>query len=343
MNYSAFTLEGFSVMCNRKHLFLFILLIASAVGCGSKTPESMLPKDFSNGSNDEKETNLLNRKITTQAFNKSVADDYRIGPGDLLDVKVYEAADLSGEVRLSSRGVVTYPLLGEVELGSLTTREAEKKLQELIGAKYVKDPHVTVFVKEYRSKKVAVVGAVNKPGSYDLLGNGRILDALAIAGGLQEKAGKLVYITRQGEDGQTEIDLDRLLVKGDTQLNLPVSMGDTLFVPEAGIYYVNGAVRRPGSFSLKESVTVSQGLEIAGGLATGAKASDIKLLRFKDGQRQIVPIDYKAIERGEQKDIALQDQDVLFVGKNPIVAFFQTIRLGLNVFPFSVSGTAPRE
>jgi polysaccharide export outer membrane protein len=106
---------------------------------------------------------------------------------------------------------------------------------------------------------------------------------------------------------------------------------------------VNGAVRRSGTFTLKEDVTVSQALEIAGGLATGAKASDIKLLRFKDGQRQIVPIDYKAIEKGEQKDIALQDQDVLFVDKNALVAFFQTIRLGLNVFPFSVSGTAPTQ
>ncbi len=330
-------------MCIRKHLFLFILLVASAAGCGSKTPESMLPKDFPSSSEDVKETSLLNRKITTEAFNKSVTNDYMIGPGDLLDIKVYEAADLSGEVRVSSSGIVTYPLLGEVELGSLTVREAEKKLQELVGAKYVKDPHITVFVKEYRSKKVAVVGAVRNPGSFDLLGNGRILDALAVAGGLNENAGQLVYITHQGEDGQTEIDLNQLLIKGDAQLNLPVSMGDTLFVPEAGVYYVNGAVRRPGTFTLKENVTVSQALEIAGGLATGAKASDIKLLRFKDGQRQIVPIDYKAIESGGQKDIALQDQDVLFIDKNAIVAFFQTIRLGLNVFPFSISGTAPRE
>lgn len=330
-------------MSSKKHLFLFILLIAAALGCGGKTPESMLPEDFSDASNNEKETNLLNRKITTQAFNKSVTDDYSIGPGDLLDVKVYEAADLSGQVRVSSSGVVTYPLLGEVELGSLTVREAETKLQELIGAKYVKDPHITVFVQEYRSKKVAVVGEVKNPGTLELLGNGRILDALAEAGGLSHNAGTLVYLTRQGEEGQIEIDLNQLLIKGDAQLNLPVSMGDTLFVPEAGVFYVNGAVRRTGSFSLKKQVTVSQGIQIAGGFETGARASDIKLLRFKDGQRQIVEIDYKAIERGEQKDIALQDQDVLYVSKNPIVGFFQTIRVGLGMFPFNISGTAPKE
>ena len=329
-------------MFEKKHLFLFALLVATSLGCGGKDPESFIPKDLPSTSQHDQERKLLNRRIVTETA-RSVAEDYRIGPGDLLDIKVYEAQDLSAEVRVNSRGTATYPLLGEVELGTLTTRQAEEKLQGLIGAKYVKDPHVSVFIKEYRSKNVAVVGAVSKPGNYELLGRASLLDALAQAGGLSESAGKLVYLTRQGEDNQTEIDLDQLLVKGDMQLNLPVSMGDTIFVPEAGTYYVNGAVRRAGKFTLKEDVTVSQAIQIAGGLETGARASDVKLLRFKDGQRQIVPIDLKSIESGEQKDMALQDQDILFVDKNAIIAFFQTIRLGLNVFPFSISGTAPRE
>lgn len=326
--------------CKRSVLLFFLIAIIS--GCASKTPESMLPKDLSDAANKEdKEMKLLNNRILTESFTSSVNEDYRIGPGDLLDIKVYEAADLSGEVRVSSRGTVTYPLLGEIELGGLTTRESEERLQELIGAKYVKDPHVSVFVKEYRSKQVAVVGAVNKPGNYELLGKGSILDALAMAGGLKEEAGKLLYLTRHGQNGQIEIDLDRLLVKGDTQLNLPVSMGDMIFVPEAGTFYVNGAVKKPGSFRLKDEITVSQAVQMAGGLETGARASDVKLLRFKDGQRQIMDVDLKAIERGEQKDIALQDQDVLYLSKNPIVALFQTLRVGFRFFPFFITGSAP--
>ncbi len=330
------------MLCVRRYVFFLVILAVFINSCGGKTPESYIPKDISNTSKTDQETKLLNRKIVTEAT-KSVVDDYRMGPGDLLSIKVYEADDLSAEVRINTRGTATYPLLGEVEIGALTTREAEEKLQSLIGAKYVKDPHVSVFVKEYRSKNVALVGAVTRPGNYELLGRASLLDALAQAGGLSPNAGKLIYLTRQGEDKQIEVDLDQLLVKGDTKLNLPVSMGDTIFVPEAGIYYVNGAVRRSGQFTLKEDVTVSQAIQIAGGLETGAKASDLKLLRFKDGQRQIVPLDLKSIERGEQKDITLQDQDILFVDKNAIIAFFQTIRLGLNVFPFTISGTAPRE
>ena len=326
---------------SKRNLFLAIFLVAVVIGCGPKSPDSMLPKEYTATSEEEKETNLLNRKIAAEAFTQSVTDDYKIGPGDLLDVSVYEAADLSDTVRVNTNGMVTYPLLGEVELGGLTAREAEQRLEELIEAKYVKDPHITVFVKEYRSKQVAVIGAVNKPGNYELLGKGRLLDALALAGGLKPDAGRLAYVAHQGQDGQVEIDLDQLLVKGDPQLNLPISMGDTIFVPEAGTFYVNGAFKKPGSFRLTDNVTVSQAVQIAGGLSTGAQASDAKLIRYKDGQREVISVDLDAVEEGAQKDIALQDQDVLYVGKNPIIALFQTIRIGMRFFPFYVTGSAP--
>ena len=326
---------------SKRNLYLALFLVVAVLGCGPKSPDSMLPKEYTATSGEEKETNLLNRRIAAEAFTQSVTDDYRIGPGDLLDVSVYEAADLSDTVRVNANGMVTYPLLGEVELGGLTAREAEQRLEELIEAKYVKDPHITVFVKEYRSKQVAVIGAVNKPGNYELLGKGRLLDALALAGGLKTDAGRVAYVAHQGQDGQVEIDLDQLLVKGDSQLNLPISMGDTIFIPEAGTYYVNGAFKKPGSFRLTDNITVSQAVQIAGGLATGAQDSDAKLIRYKDGNREIIPVDLEAIEKGAQKDIALQDQDVLYVGKNPIIALFQTIRVGLNFFPFHISGSAP--
>jgi Periplasmic protein involved in polysaccharide export len=319
-----------------RRLSILVLLVAFIISCGNKSPESMLPEELSDASKNDEKTKLLNKKIAEGAFSQPVSDDYRIGPGDLIEVTVYEAQDLSDTVRVNSRGVVTCPLLGEVELGTLTTQEAEDELERLLGAKYMRDPHVSVFVKEYRSKLVAVIGAVRSPGNYELLGQGSLLDALALAGGLNENAAKTVYLTRQGEGKQFEIDLDQLLVNGDIQLNLPVRMGDTVFVPEAGTYYINGAVASPGTFRLKDDVTVTQAVEIAGGLSTGA--SGVKLLRYQNGEREVIPIDIGAIQEGEQKDIALQDQDVLYVGKNPLISLFQSLRFGLRAFPFIITG-----
>src|SRR5919109_4645571 len=159
-----------------KYLLPFVLFCAIIGACGGKSPESMIPQNISKNQ-ETKKAQELNRKIIEESTKSTASDeDYQIGPGDLLDAKVYEAQDLSGELRVSSRGTVTYPLLGEVEVGGLTVREAEKKLQRLLEAKYVKDPHVSIFIKEYRSKRVAVVGAVKNPGNYELINRGHILE-----------------------------------------------------------------------------------------------------------------------------------------------------------------------
>ncbi len=280
-----------------RRLLLFILFSVILGACEGKSPESMIPPNISKNQ-ESKRAQELNRRIIEESAKTATNDyDYQIGPGDLLDVKVYEAPDLSApESRVSTSGTVTYPLLGEVELGGLTVREAEKKLQKLLQAKYVKNPHVSIFVKEYKSKRVAVVGAVKNPGDYELLNRGHLLEAIALAGGLTDKAGNTVYLTHRSTDKQIKIDLDELLVKGNTSLNLPVQMGDTVFVPEAGVYYVNGAVKKGGEFPLKKPVTVGRAIEIAGGLATGAR-SHATLIRFKeDGERQIIHVNLKAIQ-----------------------------------------------
>ncbi|SRR5579885_737416 len=325
-----------------RHLLLFVLFSVIVGACGGKSPESMVPQNISKNQ-ESKRAEELNRRIIEESTKTATNNyDYQIGPGDLLDVKVYEAQDLSTEARVSTSGTVTYPLLGEVDLGGLTVQEAEKKLRGLLQAKYVKDPHVSIFIKEYRSKKVAVVGAVKNPGDYELLNRGHLLEAIALAGGLTDNAGNTVYLTHRGTDKQITIDLDELLVKGNTQLNLPVQMGDTVFVPEAGVYYVNGAVKKPGEFRIKKPVTVSRAVQIAGGPTMSARTSHVTLIRFKeDGERQIIPVDLKAIEKGEKEDVALQDQDVVFVSKNPVIAFFQSIHPGFWFPPFTVYTSTP--
>jgi polysaccharide export outer membrane protein len=289
-----------------------------------------------------KDIENLNEKIKSKSFkssiapsSKSVTDDYLIGPGDLLEVEVYGSDDLNDQVRVNSFGMVSYPLLGEVEVGELSTSQAEDKFEGLLGEKYIRDPSVNVFIKEYRSKHVAVLGAVRNPGNYELLKKGRLIDALALAGGLSGNASKVIYLARSGDDNMMEIDLDEVN-KGNLELlEIPVQIGDTIYVPEAGVYYVNGAVRRPGQFPIIPGVTFSQAIQIAGGLRSGSQ--NVRLVRYENGQQNVIPVDVKAIESGAEQDIPLQDRDIVIVGQNAIVAFFQQFRMGLNFWPFPVN------
>jgi len=320
-------------------------------GCISAAPGSTIPDPPKNNPSvrtTNKDIENLNEKITSKSFksgtapsSKSVTDDYLIGPGDLLEVAVYGSDDLNDQVRVNSFGMVSYPLLGEVEVGGLSTSQAEEKIEGLLGEKYIRDPHVNVFIKEYRSKQVAVLGAVRNPGNFELLKKGRLIDALALAGGLSDTASEFIYLARGGEDKLIEIDLEEV-DKGNLELlELPIQVGDTIYVPEAGVYYVNGAVRRPGQFPITPGVTFSQAIQISGGLRSGAK--NVRLVRYENGRQDIIPVDLKAIESGAEQDIPLQDRDIVIVGQHAIVAFLQQFRMGLNFwpFPFNVSSGVP--
>ena len=138
---------------------------------------------------------------------------YRIGPGDLLELKVFEVKELDQTVRVSEDGSITIPLLGRVMVEGLTQEGVVQKLTELLQAKYVKNPQVTIFIKEYKNQQVAVIGAVENAGSYELVGRKNLLQIISMAGGFSETAGNEVFILREGSDGATStvsIDLKDL-------------------------------------------------------------------------------------------------------------------------------------
>ena len=318
-------------------LILTILIFAS---CGSKSNTSLqtLPKPQAN-KQISKESEKLNRKIIEETFSDHSRVDYQIGPGDLLNVKVMQAPELDSEARVDSQNTISMPLLGPVEVAGLTSVGAQQKIADLLSEKYMHDPHVVVSIAEYKSKRVAVIGSVQDPGTYELLGQGSLLDALAQAGGLAEDASEIAYVTRRDDTGaekSVEIDLDLLLDKGQSNLNIPIQMGDVVYIPEAGVVYVDGAVDNPGSFPLEEDMTVSQAVTAAGGFSDVASASDVRLVRNINGQVQVTPIDLEQIHEGTTEDIELQDQDVVVVGKSGFKSFLDAIRFGLFFPPFSV-------
>jgi len=315
-----------------------ILSLAVMYACGggsSNTASYTIPQATREVN---KENQELNRKLIQETFSTTSSVDYKIGPGDLLAIQVLEAPDLNTEARVNSHNSISFPLLGKVDVAGYTPQEAENRIAELLSEQYMHDPHVIVSVKEYRSQRVAVIGKVKNPGTYELLGKGTLLDALALAGGLDANASDTVYVTRKtgGGEQSVQVDLDELLDKGDATLNVPINMGDVVYVPEAGVVYVDGAVVKPGTFPITDDMTVSQAVTAAGGLSNTAKASDVRLLRNRDGQVEVLPINLEAIKEGEMPDMILEDQDVVVVGKSAFKSFFDAIKLGLFFPPFSM-------
>lgn len=246
---------------------------------------------------------------------------YRIGPGDLLELKVFQVEELSQTVRVSEDGSITLPLLGRVVVEGLTQEGVVQKLSGLLQAKYVKNPQVTIFIKEYKNQQVAVIGAVEKAGSYELVGRKNLLQIISMAGGLSEMAGNDVFILREGPDGATSmisIDLKDLTVNGNQTLNIPIEPNDVINVPvdkEIRVF-VMGRVTRAGAVKAKmsEGITLLQAIADAGGLAEGAKKGSVMITRKdKAGKEQKIKVNLSDILKGRKKDIKLQEGDVVYV------------------------------
>ena len=287
-------------------IFCFGILTGCASGknVGKSFPPAQLKQD---------EIAEFNEQLFASARMNSDPSDYLLGSGDLLQIKVFEAEDLNTTVRVSSRGYVTLPLLGAVSVKGLSAREAEEKIENLYRADYIKDPHLSIFVEEHFSRRVTLMGQFRNPGTYDYLSKQRLLDVMALGGGLSDKAGRVIQIRRYG--GSTEdqsvfiVDLDQLIKDGKSELNIEINSSDVLFVPEAGTFFVDGAVRRPGSYYIKHKTTIQEAFLEAGGLAPYANKKHATLIRYmEDGNRQLIKLD---LALPETLELEVKDRDVL--------------------------------
>lgn len=213
--------------------------------------------------------------------------DYRLGPGDLLRVAVFGSPELSGEVRVSETGNITYPLIGAVPVSGKSPAQVEAQLvSAFTEGGYLKQPQVSVLVMEYRSQKVSVMGHVTKPGQYSLQSSSRVLDVLAEAGGpVNQEAADVATLMRK-DGSKANIDLGALF-GGDPDQNHVVSGGDTVYVPRAPQFYVYGEVQKPGMYKLERGMTVSRAISAGGGLTTrGSERRVVIKRKDKDGKEQ---------------------------------------------------------
>ncbi len=268
---------------------------------------------------------------------------YRIGAGDLLDIEVIDEPEFTRSYRVGSDGSISLPLLrNSIPAAGLTPSQLSQTIaSDLVGAHLLNHPEVWVSVKESTAHSITISGAVQSPRVIPVLGQTTILDLVSQAGGLAPDAGDTATISRVGEVGAEvgssaqldaanqppppsaiTVDLKRLIETGDPVLNVPVYAGDRVTVPHAGVFYVLGAVNKPGGYTLKgaqESVTVLMALAIAGDVTSTAKSTRSFIIRKSPdspGGRQEVVLNLKDIRAGRARDVRIAPGDLLVVPEN---------------------------
>lgn len=248
------------------------------------------------------------------ATGKPTPVDVPISSGDLLAISVLGAPDYHYDVRVSSQGDISLPMVGSIRVAGLTTPLAEVAIAQVLEKKnYFNEPTVSVFVKEYTTSGTSVLGEVQHPGIYPLLGHRTLLDALSAAGGTTGRAGKTVTITHRDQIDKPEtITLESK--DRQSMTNVSVLPGDTIYVSKAGVVYVVGDVKEPTGIILDNPhFTVLQAIAMAHGTNPTAKMGAAKLIRNIDGAPTEIPIPLDKILAAKSTDVALHADDIVFV------------------------------
>jgi len=279
-----------------------------------------------------------NVQLLTQANQATLSGykDYKVGPEDLLVVDFFGQDDLQREVRVNGQGEISLPLIGGVAVAGLSPQEIEGRLvQAYKDGKFIRNPQISVSVKEYRHQRVMVTGAVANPGSYEVIGPRTLLEMLGKAGGVSDKpdmkAGDLVYVARaqnapalmKPAKGTKErpsgpenivIDLRRLLSGGAMELNIPIKNGDVIYVPPAQMAFVMGSVKKPGQVPVRDNLTVTQAVALTEGQDLTLSSNNVTILRFgENGERLALTVNLKSIASGEEPDPKLKANDIVIV------------------------------
>jgi polysaccharide export outer membrane protein len=239
----------------------------------------------------------------------------RISSGDLLDVAVFDTPELSGRSRVNEAGDVMLPVAGAVRVSGMTADEAAVAVEtKLRTSDILKEPHVTVRITEFATQGVTVMGEVNKPGIYPLLGSRGLMDMISSAGGLTEKAGQMVSVTHRSDPASPEtVSLNS--TKGTPVRNVDIRPGDTVVVSRAGVAYVVGDVHHAGGFLMKSDgrLTALQAIAMAGGTTKTSARKVVHLIRKTESGREDRTLSLPKMIKGKEADLALQDGDILFV------------------------------
>lgn len=288
-------------------------------------------------------------------FPQSTDDRYRIGPGDVLDIRVYNRPQLSRDaVRVEGNGMIRMPLIeSDIQASCLTEGELAKEISTRY-ARFYKNLQVDIFIKEYHSKQVAIIGAVNEQSRFELQRRVRLLELLTYAKGPSSKAGQTINIVhstavspcKQTDENDTAAAFTSYklsdVLAGDPKSNPYLEAGDIVTLPEADQVYVVGNVFMPLTISLKEPITLTRAIAMAGGLKQDTSKDKIRVLRQEPGTtiRKEIIVDLYAIEKKRSEDLALAPNDIIDVptsaGKSFLRSLVQGVVPGVGQLPVRV-------
>jgi len=268
------------------------------------------------------------------------SDRYRIGAGDVLDVRIYNRPQLSREaVRVEGNGMIRMPLIeGEIQAACKTEGELAKDISTRY-ARYYRNLPVDVFIKEYHAREVALIGAVNEQGRYQMQRRIRLLELLTFAKGPSDKAGQTINIVRGprtdicATSDDTAKSEGRFIsfrlndtIRGDETANPYVEPGDIVTVPEADQVYIVGNVYSPKSLPLREPITVSRAIAMAGGPLRDSKTDKIRIRRQTgDGTQTEMFVNLNAIAQKKAEDIQLRPNDIVEVSESTGKSIFRSL------------------
>jgi polysaccharide biosynthesis/export protein len=289
-------------------LFLLVLNYASTVSM-AQLPEGR--------TDDSERRTIRGQQPGVTAFNPVVDADYVLGPGDVVRVQIAEEPDLTGTFQVTEGGFLGISSLGLVKAAGHTAPELADIIRKAYQqAEILNNPIVTVYVQEYRSRKVMVLGAVARPSVYSLDKRTSLLEVVSNAGGLAPNAGQIIVTQRNGT--VRRLDAAQLANGGDPALNIQIDAGDVVSVSTAPVVYVVGAVTKPGGFVVQDSasgLTILQALAMAEGLQSTAAPNRAIVLRNKQAGkgREQVPVNIGKLLEGKAVDQTLSPNDILFV------------------------------
>jgi polysaccharide export outer membrane protein len=317
----------------KQNKFIAILILIFLCACSS-SPKPTPTKESKDSFAQEKfETTIpfaTPEMIKVHESNLETA--YQIGPGDFVKVAFWGRPELSAEHVIGPFGRITLPMLGEYEIGGQTRDNAAKTISNLY-TKYYENPIITVTIMKYLNNKVYVLGRVTNPGIIHFEGNGTLLEALSLAGGLPTRD-KTIFLSKcsiiRGDNQIIWVDLVSLLQKGNIKLNVRLRNNDVIYIPEAtdAAVFVMGEVKQPGAYQIQTSgLSFLDAINLAGGPTENANIDEIRIIRnMKENNAQVISLN-SFLEDGKfSENILLKDDDIIFIPQKGIAKFNYYLR-----------------